>query len=277
MTAITANAVRAQALGDIHEYPVLGSTHLYVGEMVVLDSSGYAKSATAAASLISVGVCVSECDNSSGASGAKNVKVRKGSFVFAVKSGDEPTIAEVGDVVYFTDNNTVQKTAGSSSVAGVLTGFEGSDAIVSVGLWPLQVGLLAANNLSDVGTAATARANIGANEFQLGFTCSDLVAANAKRFGFCAPRAFTITRIKSVLLGHALAAGDCTLTAKIAGVAVTTGVITITQSGSAIGDLDTCSPSAANVVAADQFVEVLVGGANTDTAAQAYVTVYGTY
>jgi hypothetical protein len=83
----------------------------------------------------------------------------------------------------------------------------------------------------------------------------------------------TISKIYSVLKGAALASGDATLTGKINGSAITTGVVTITQAGSAIGDLDNCTPSAQNVVAAGQEIQFLVGGSNTDTTAYAVITV----
>lgn len=140
---------------------------------------------------------------------------------------------------------------------------------------PLTDSLQSGNNLNDIEDAADARANIGANRCAFVVQCGNLVGAT--RYGFVAPFAFTIDQIDSVLLGHALATGNCTLTAKIGGVAVTGGAITITQSGSAIGDKDACAPSAANVVAEGDFVELLVGGTNSDTAAFAVATVSGTY
>ena len=62
------------------------------------------------------------------------------------------------------------------------------------------------------------------------------------------------------------------MTAKIAAVAVTTGVLTITEAGSAVGDVDSCSPSAANTVAVGSDVNFTVGGTN-DAAVGATITV----
>lgn len=75
------------------------------------------------------------------------------------------------------------------------------------------------------------------------------------------PYAGTITSIKSITEG-ALTTGDATLTGKIGGVAITTGVVTITQAGSAAGDKDSCTPSAANVVAVGDEISLTVGGTN---------------
>ena len=100
----------------------------------------------------------------------------------------------------------------------------------------------------------------------------DLVAANAVLYGIVSPIAGTIVDIRSVLKGHALAAGDTTLTGKIGGAAITNGVITITQAGSAIGDKDSATPTAANVVAVGDEIQFLTGGANTDAAAFAQLS-----
>lgn len=78
------------------------------------------------------------------------------------------------------------------------------------------------------------------------------------------PVAGDITRLDSVLLGGAVTTNDAVVTGKIgaagAGVAITNGVITIAASGSAIGDKDTASPTAANTVAAGDLIYFTVSG-----------------
>jgi predicted RecA/RadA family phage recombinase len=78
------------------------------------------------------------------------------------------------------------------------------------------------------------------------------------------PVAGHISRMDSVLLGGAVATNDAVVTGKIgaagAGAVITNGVITITASGSAIGDKDTCSPTAANTVAAGDLIYFTVSG-----------------
>ena len=76
------------------------------------------------------------------------------------------------------------------------------------------------------------------------------------------PHAGVVSKIYSVI-DAALGTGDATLTAKIGATPITTGVITITQSGSAAGDKDTCSPSALKTVAAGDVLSITVGGSNT--------------
>jgi hypothetical protein len=87
-----------------------------------------------------------------------------------------------------------------------------------------------------------------------------------------APFAGTIASIKSVLLGGAVTTNDAVVTAKIGSTAVTNGVITIANSGSAIGDVDTCTPSAANTVAAGDLIKFTVSG-TPGGSRTAYVTI----
>lgn len=75
-----------------------------------------------------------------------------------------------------------------------------------------------------------------------------------------------IVRMTSTL-NDAISGADADLTAKIGGTAVTGGLITVAQSGSASGDVDTATPTALNTFAKDQPIEVETDGASTDTAA----------
>ena len=73
----------------------------------------------------------------------------------------------------------------------------------------------------------------------------------------------TITRIQTVING-ALGTADPTLSFEIAGTPITSGNITITQAGSAAGDIDETSPSAANVITSSQAIEMISDGASTN-------------
>lgn len=78
------------------------------------------------------------------------------------------------------------------------------------------------------------------------------------------PIAGTVSRIDQVLLGGAVSTNNAVCTWKIgaagAGAAITSGAVTVTASGSALGDLDTASPSAANTVAAGSLIYCTVSG-----------------
>lgn len=70
----------------------------------------------------------------------------------------------------------------------------------------------------------------------------------------------TIDRIDTILNGGAVATNDAVLTFKINGTSITNGAITIANSGSAAGDQDTASPSAAKTVAVGDKISVVVSG-----------------
>lgn len=78
------------------------------------------------------------------------------------------------------------------------------------------------------------------------------------------PVAGTISKIYSVING-AIATANAVLTPKIAGTAITDGAITVAFSGSAAGDVDSSTPSAANVITAGAAIEIETDGASSNT------------
>lgn len=64
-------------------------------------------------------------------------------------------------------------------------------------------------------------------------------------------------------LGSAASTADATATFKVNGTAITTGVVTITQSGSAQGSTFSAVPTAANLVNEDDSIDVTVAGSGT--------------
>ena len=70
---------------------------------------------------------------------------------------------------------------------------------------------------------------------------------------------------------NAISSANAALTFEIGGVAVTGGGITVTQSGSAAGDVDTAEPTALNTVSEGGTIEMITDGASTN-AAVLYVT-----
>lgn len=68
-----------------------------------------------------------------------------------------------------------------------------------------------------------------------------------------------LKKIWSVING-AITVADAVLTAKINGVAVTNGVVTIANSGSAAGVVDSATPSALNTFASGDAIEIEHGG-----------------
>ena len=73
-----------------------------------------------------------------------------------------------------------------------------------------------------------------------------------------------IIKIITALQG-AIGTANGGITFEIGGTAITGGGITVTQSGSAAGDIDTAEPTAANDVAEDGSIEMITDGASTNT------------
>lgn len=73
-----------------------------------------------------------------------------------------------------------------------------------------------------------------------------------------------VVEVRTVING-AIATGDATLTPKIGGTAMTNGAITVTQSGSAEGDVDSSNPTSSNTVAEGDAIEIETDGASSNT------------
>ena len=77
------------------------------------------------------------------------------------------------------------------------------------------------------------------------------------------PRACTVTKISSVLLNAITVANAIVTASNHAGTSM--GTLTITQSGSAAGDIDTLSPSSNNTFAAGERLKLTSDGGSTTT------------
>ena len=269
MSALTAERYQTRRDGDFFDDPVAAGAKIWAGALVALDAAGDAQPGETATGLIARGIAQATVDNTAGLAGDLTVRTRRGLFRLANSGGaDEITKAENGDVAYMVDDQTVAKTSagGTRSIAGVIEDVDTAGVWVWVGYHPGQVpgGLAPGNNLSDVNSPQTARANLGANKVFLQVQAVDLVGANTAVYRVVAPIAGDITAIRSVL-SDALTTGDATITAAINGTPVTGGVVTITQAASAAGDVDSAAPSAANTVAVGDVITFTVGGTNDAT------------
>jgi len=64
---------------------------------------------------------------------------------------------------------------------------------------------------------------------------------------------------------NAITTANAALSFEIGGTAITSGGITVTQSGSAAGDVDTAEPTAANSVNEGQAIEMITDGGSSTT------------
>lgn len=99
-------------------------------------------------------------------------------------------------------------------------------------------------------------------KLSVAYTFVDVSTASSQ--WICSPVNGTIVGIFSVLHG-AIGTDDVAFTFEIGGMAVTNGAITITQSGSAAGDVDSSTPTANNDVSQGQSIEIISDGASSNT------------
>jgi hypothetical protein len=269
--ALTKDRNTPSRAGQTFNYP-LSNVKVYAGSIGCINSSGYLTKGATATGLKCVGRINEQVDNSAGSAGDLNAEVENGIFRFANSAdADAIALADVGNVCFIVDDQTVAKTSGSStrSPAGIIEDVDTDGVWVRMGQDALVApagALLAASNLSDLADAATARDELGggANKMLLEIRDIDLVGANAEVKRVVSPIAGDIAKIYSVIDG-ALTTGNATLTAKIGATAVTDGAITVTQAGSAAGDVDSVTPSAAKTVAVGDVLSITVGGTNDAT------------
>ncbi|MDF2232180.1 hypothetical protein P2H44_06400 [Albimonas sp. CAU 1670] len=132
MTALTEGRNTPQRLPGDRAGPVAASVLIHAGALVMRNAAGYLTKGATATGSVGVGRAEARVDNSSGSAGDATLTFRPGVFRFANSaSTDEITIAEVGDVCFVVDDQTVAKTNGSSSrsPAGIV---EDVDAL---GVW----------------------------------------------------------------------------------------------------------------------------------------------
>jgi len=227
--------------------PVKGGVKLIKGAMYGIDASGYAVNMESGTPAQARGEVLYTVDNTDGASGDLNVRGRSGIFKLH-NSGTSISRADIGSECFAVDNQTAHLSSSGGARPSMGRVVNVDDSYVHVAVGPLSFSF---------DSAATKKGVM---------VCFIPSMATGGVFRYPLPdEAITITKIKSVING-ALTTGDATITAAINSTAITTGVITVTQSGSAAGDQDECSPSAANVAdGADDLLKLTLGGTNDAT------------
>ena len=137
MTALTTDRNTAMRSGGLASYPVTAAVKCYAGGIAVLDAAGNVKPAVTATGLICVGRFEESADNTAGAAGAINAKILRGTFRYANSSaGDLITAAEIGDLCYLVDDQTVAKTdaTGTRSAAGKIVDVDSAGVWVRMGI-----------------------------------------------------------------------------------------------------------------------------------------------
>lgn len=120
MSALTAAREDARQDGVLQLAHLKAGAKIFKGGLVAVDASGYAVAAIPGAKRV-IGVAFESADNTSGANDAVQVRVWKGGVFDLAATG--LTVANQGDKVYVTDDNTVTTTATGSILVGVIEEF----------------------------------------------------------------------------------------------------------------------------------------------------------
>ncbi len=111
---------------ELRSFQVVASAHVYKGSIVGITAGGYARPLTAGDAF--VGLAYEESDNSSGANGDVSVRVYTlGDFAHALAGA---AIANLGDAVYASADDTLTLTATANSYVGVIVDVPSSGNIV---------------------------------------------------------------------------------------------------------------------------------------------------
>ncbi|WP_054310507.1 hypothetical protein [Mesorhizobium sp. 1M-11] len=227
--------------GDRFGYPAKAGVRLFRGTFAALTLAGLCVPAGTAGAVAIAGVVESHVDNREGADGDLHVEAQRGCFgvVFAA------TFADIGRQVFAVDDQSLSfDGSGGRLLVGTVAGIGDGRTWIDI---PLAT--------KDLAVATVRVATL------VGADVTRTIAAVKGR----------IVRLRSVIDG-VLTTGDATITAAINGVEVTDGVITITQAGSAAGDVDEAVPTALNEVEPGDVISLTVGGTNA-TATPATVVV----
>jgi len=122
--------------------PVAAAKKIFAGALVMLNASGDATPGAAATGQIPLGRARAQVDNSAGAAGDVTIEVESGVFRFANSAAaDLIARAEIGDVCYIVDDQTVAKTdgTGSRSKAGLIVDVDAVTGEVWVDMRPAAV------------------------------------------------------------------------------------------------------------------------------------------
>lgn len=135
MTAATKNRNTPHRLGLSRSLLVAAGVECFAGTIAVINGDGYGEPGTTATGLTAAGVFEHYQENKDGADGDQAVEVKRGNFHLANSAGtDEITLADIGQVCFIVDNQTVAKTNGTDtrSPAGIVDDVDGGGVWVNI-------------------------------------------------------------------------------------------------------------------------------------------------
>lgn len=149
--ALSANRDTREIVGALVQLTVADNKTAYAGGLAAVDATGKGLPAADAANLKVLGRF------EHGAAAGEKVMIKRGTFLFANKTADPVTVADIGGYCYVTDDETVQHTANSNAIiAGVVRGVTDDGVYVDTA-WYVD-GAAAATAGATAGAAAGATA-----------------------------------------------------------------------------------------------------------------------
>lgn len=127
--ALSADTVLPILEGEYADHPVLASTKIYEGAVVSITAAGYAKGYAGTDTLFA-GIAFRQADNSSGASGAIKVKVRRDVHYRQVTLASAAQ-ADVGTALYASDDGTFTLTSTDNLLVGKVHAYVTTNTIIA--------------------------------------------------------------------------------------------------------------------------------------------------
>ncbi|MHA1572375.1 MAG: hypothetical protein ACTSX8_00115 [Alphaproteobacteria bacterium] len=106
---------KASSFSMISEYGAAAAAVCYQGALMVVDANGNFAPGTAVTGLVAAGRCGEFVDNTGGAAGDLNVRVKSGIFRFANDGADPIPATQVGEDCFILDDATVSATNGGAT------------------------------------------------------------------------------------------------------------------------------------------------------------------
>lgn len=126
--ALTADRNTPTKQGIDITVPVAAGAKIFAGALVVANATGFATKGSTATTLTYLGRAEEYVDNTGGADGAVQIRVRRDqAFLWKNSSTDAVTQASLGKPAYIVDDETVSKTdagGNTQSAAGIVIGID---------------------------------------------------------------------------------------------------------------------------------------------------------
>ncbi|MFN7003758.1 MAG: hypothetical protein ACK4NW_10055 [Roseinatronobacter sp.] len=132
MAPLTEGRNTPERMAGISAGPVAANAINYPGAMLMRNAAGFILPGATATGCVGVGRAEEPIDNTGGANGALVGKYRAGVFRYANSTAaDEITIADIGEVCFIVDDQTVAATSGTDtrSPAGIVADVD------ALGVW----------------------------------------------------------------------------------------------------------------------------------------------